>query len=115
MSTADVAPAPVQPAGVLAARRGFVRPWLRLLRSELGLMFRRWRNRALLAVVVAIPILLGSALRLAVPQGGNQGGSGLGGAFLAQVAGNGVFLAFLSLTIMLTLVLPLVVAVVSGE
>ena len=43
------------------------------------------------------------------------GRAGLGAAFLTQVAGNGVFLAFLSLTIMLTLVLPLVVAVVSGE
>ena len=110
MSTADVAPAPVQPGGVqpggvLAVRRGVVRAWLRLLRSELGLMFRRWRNRALLAVVVAIPILLGSALRVAVPQGGNNsGGGGLGAAFLTQVAGNGVFLSFLSLTIMLTLV-----------
>jgi ABC-type transport system involved in multi-copper enzyme maturation permease subunit len=50
-----------------------------------------------------------------VPRGGDGGGAGLGGAFLAQVAGNGVFLAFLSLTIMLTLVLPLVVAVVSGD
>jgi ABC-2 type transport system permease protein len=117
MSTADVAPVPVRPAGAFAARRGFVRPWLRLLRSELGLMFRRWRNRALLAVVVAIPILLGSALRVAVPSQGDQGGGGNGpaAAFLTQVAGNGVFLSFLALTIMLTLMLPLVVAVVSGE
>ena len=117
MSTAE---APPVPAGgtltVTAVRRGLVRPWLRLLRSELGLMFRRWRNRALLAVVVAIPILLGSALRVAVPQGGQgNGGNGPGAAFLTQVAGNGVFLSFLALTIMLTLVLPLVVAVVSGE
>jgi ABC-2 type transport system permease protein len=116
MSTADVAPAPVRPAGVLAARRGFVRPWLRLLRSELGLMFRRWRNRALLAVIVAIPILLGSALRVAVSKGGEGGGgNGPAAAFLSQVAGNGVFLSFLALTIMLTIMLPLVVAVVSGE
>ena len=120
MSTAEAAPvsAPAPGGGAVFAggvRRGAVRPWLRLLRSELALVVRRWRNRALLAVVVAIPILLGTALRLAVPRGGDGGGSGLGGAFLAQVAGNGVFLAFLSLTIMLTLVLPLVVAVVSGE
>jgi len=120
MSTAEAAPisAPAPGGGTVAAggvRRGTVRPWLRLLRSELGLVFRRWRNRALLAVVVAIPILLGTALRVAVPQGGGGGGGGLGAAFLTQVAGNGVFLAFLSLTIMLTLVLPLVVAVVSGE
>jgi ABC-2 type transport system permease protein len=121
MSTAEAPPVPgPAPAGaplsVAVARRGYVRPWLRLLRSELGLMFRRWRNRALLAVLVAIPILLGSALRVAVPQGGQGGGgNGLGAAFLTQVAGNGVFVSFLSLTIMLTLVLPLVVAVVSGE
>src|SRR5262249_9767039 len=47
--------------------------------------------------------------------GDNNGGNGLGGAFLFQVAGNGVFLSFLSVTIMLTLVLPLVVAVVAGD
>jgi ABC-type transport system involved in multi-copper enzyme maturation permease subunit len=117
MSTAEAPPVPAGGAfAVTAVRRGLVRPWLRLLRSELGLMFRRWRNRALLAVVVAIPILLGSALRVAVPQGGQgNGGNGPAAAFLTQVAGNGVFLSFLALTIMLTLVLPLVVAVVSGE
>ena len=74
MSTAEAAPvsAPAPGGGAVLAggvRRGAVRPWLRLLRSELSLVFRRWRNRALLAVVVAIPILLGTALRLAVPAG----------------------------------------------
>ena len=117
MSTVD---APSLPGGVAqaaggTARRGVVRPWLRMLRSELGLIFRRWRNLLLLAVLVGIPVLLGIALRVSVPRGGNGGQSGLGSAFLFQVAGNGVFLAFLALTIMLTLVLPLVVAVVSGD
>jgi ABC-2 type transport system permease protein len=116
MSTAEVAPA--RGGGAVAVggvQRGSVRPWLRLLRSELALVFRRWRNLALLAVLVAIPVILGVALRLAVPHPGGGPGGGLGAAFLTQVAGNGVFLAFLALTIMLTLVLPLCVAVVSGD
>jgi ABC-2 type transport system permease protein len=117
MSTAEAPPLPggAAPALGQVARRGLVRPWLRMLRSELGLIFRRWRNLLLLAVLVGIPVLLGIALRVSVPRGGGGGGDGLGAAFLFQVAGNGVFLAFLALTIMLTLVLPLVVAVVSGD
>ena len=116
MSTVEAPPLPggVAPAAGNTVRRGMIGPWLRMLRSELGLIFRRWRNRLLLAVLVGIPVLLGIALRLSVPRGGN-GGDGLGATFLFQVAGNGVFLAFLALTIMLTLMLPLVVAVVSGE
>jgi ABC-type transport system involved in multi-copper enzyme maturation permease subunit len=102
MSTADV-PAAWQP--------GPVRGWVRLFRSELGLIFLRWRNVALLAVLAAIPALIGFALWLAAPTGGN----GEGPPFLDQVAGNGVFLAFLALVVMLTLVLPLAVAVVAGD
>jgi len=116
MSTveAPALPGGAAPAAGGTARRGMVRPWLRMLRSELGLIFRRWRNLLLLAVLVGIPVLLGIALRVSVPHGGG-GGDGLGAAFLFQVAGNGVFLSFLALTIMMTLVLPLVVAVVSGD
>jgi ABC-2 type transport system permease protein len=93
-------------------RIGPVRPWLRLLRSELRLIFLRRRNVALLAVLVAIPVLIGVALRIAAPP--SRGGGG-GPPFLDQIAGNGVFLSFLALTIMLTLVLPLVVGVVAGD
>jgi ABC-2 type transport system permease protein len=107
-------PAPTGPAGAsarLAARPPDpARAWLRLLRSELGLTFLRWRNVALLGVLAAIPVLLGIALRLAGPAGGGQGPP-----FLDQVAGNGIFLSFLALTVMLTLVLPLAVAVVAGD
>src|SRR5580704_19541961 len=43
------------------------------------------------------------------------GGGGPESTFFAQLAGNGVFLAFIALSILLTLVLPLVIAVVSGD
>jgi ABC-2 type transport system permease protein len=116
MSTAELAgPPPPAEADLPPGRPADYRPsaaraWLRLLRSELGLIFLRWRNIALLGVLAAIPILIGVALRLASPSGRGQGP-----AFLDQVAGNGVFLAFLALTVMLTLVLPLAIAVVSGD
>jgi ABC-2 type transport system permease protein len=89
--------------------------WLRLFRSELRLVFRRLRNLALLAVLAVIPVLLGIALRLAAPQGGGGGAGGPGGSFIDQLAGNGVFLAFIAITIMIALVLPLAVAVISGD
>ena len=75
-------------------------------------MFRRWRNLALLGVLVVLPVVLGIGLRVSTPDGG---GGGPNASFFAQLAGNGVFLSFLALTILLTLVLPLVIAVVAGD
>src|SRR5215813_10772730 len=98
MSTADVASQP-------AAWALSVRAWLRLLRSELTLVFGRRRNLALLLVLAAVPVLLGIVLKVSSPQPAN----GEGPAFLGQVTGNGVFLAFLAL------VLALAVAVVAGD
>jgi ABC-2 type transport system permease protein len=119
MSTAELsAPRGGTPAadGVsLAGRaqpRSGLRCWLRLLGSELRLMFRRWRNLALLGVLVVLPVVLGIGLRVSTPDGG---GGGPNASFFAQLAGNGVFLSFLALTILLTLVLPLVIAVVAGD
>ena len=114
MSTAELAAAP--DGGALAAgdrAPGGVRQWCRLLASELRLIFRRWRNLALLAVLVVLPVVLGIGLKVAGPNGGGGGGPEL--TFFAQLAGNGVFLAFIALSILLTLVLPLVIAVVSGD
>jgi ABC-2 type transport system permease protein len=114
MSTAELAAAP--DSGALAAvdrAPGGVRQWCRLLASELRLIFRRWRNLALLAVLVVLPVVLGIGLKVAGPNGG--GGGGPESTFFAQLAGNGVFLAFIALSILLTLVLPLVIAVVSGD
>src|SRR5262249_20488653 len=117
MATAGVPATPppgrAGPAAELARVPGAGPAWLRLLRSELRLVFRRLRNLALLAALAALPVLLGIALRLAAPRGG--GGGDAGAAFISQLAGNGVFLAFIAITLMIALVLPLAVAVVSGD
>ena len=115
MSTAELAsPAPGRgaPAGGAPARPG--RAWLRLLRSELRLIFLRWRNLALLAVLAAIPVLLGIALRALGARAGAAVAAGPAvprpGRRQRRVPG-----AAWPLTVMLTLVLPLAVAVVSGD
>ena len=91
-----------------------VTAWLRLLRSELRLVFLRKRNMLLLAVTVVFPVVIGIALRVAAPHP-QGGGNGPGVAFFNQLAGNGVFLTFIALSTLLILVLPVVVAVVAGD
>jgi ABC-2 type transport system permease protein len=88
-----------------------VPPWLRFFASELQLVFRRPRNLALLGVVAAVPIFLGVVLRLTL-----LSGDGGGPEFLNQLAGNGVFLALVVLTLTQNaLLLPLSIAVVAGD
>jgi ABC-2 type transport system permease protein len=92
-------------------RLNAVPTWLRLFASELRLVFGRPRNLALLAVVAAVPIFLGVVLRLTL-----QSGGGGGPEFLNQLAGNGVFLALVVLTLTQNaLLLPLSIAVVAGD
>lgn len=88
------------------------RAWLRFFRSELRVTFGRRRNQALLAVVAIFPLFIGVALRLAT-RPGNSGGPSI--AFFSQLAGNGIFLSFIALTLLLTLVMPLAMAVIAGE
>jgi ABC-2 type transport system permease protein len=98
--------------GQLAA----VPAWLRFFCSELRLVFFRPRNVALLGVLAVVPIFFGVVLRLTLHSAGGGPGGGNGPQFLNQLAGNGVFLALvvLSLTESL-LLLPLAMAVVTGE
>ena len=105
-------PGPV-PAAPAAARNP-ARAWLRLFAAELRLVFLRKRNMLLLAVTVVFPVVIGIALRVAAPHP-QGGGNGPGVAFFNQLAGNGVFLAFIALSTLLILVLPVVVAVVAGD
>ena len=86
--------------------------WLRFFRSELRLVFGRRRNQALLAVVALFPVLIGVALR-AADRPGQTGGPSV--AFIGQLAGNGFFLTVIALTLLLTLVLPLAMAVIAGD
>ena len=106
------------PAGATDGREpaAYVRGNLRFFRNELRLVFFRRRNQLLLAVVVLFPLLIGIGLKLAAPHGGGGGGPSSGGAaFFNQLAGNGVFLTFIALSLLLILVLPVVMAVISGE
>src|SRR5258708_28587017 len=80
-----------------------VGPWLRLLRSELDLVFLRRRNLALLAVLAAIPVILGIVLRVSSPQTGGGGG---GPALPGQGTRNRVLLAVLPVAVALPLILP---------
>jgi ABC-2 type transport system permease protein len=96
----------------LPARANPVPAWLRLFNSELRLVFGRPRNLALLGVLAIVPVFLGIVLRLTIGSAAGPGGP----PFLNQLAGNGVFLALVVLTLALTvLLLPLSVAVVSGD
>ena len=108
----------VQPATSVAAPEsaGPVRANLRFFTNELRLTFFRRRNQLLLLVAALFPLLIGIGLKAAAPHGGGGNGPGSGGAaFFNQLAGNGVFLTFIALSLLLILVLPVVVAVVAGD
>lgn len=93
---------------------------LGLFRSELLTTFRRWRTLALLAVLAAVPILVGIAVKIETsdgssPGGGGGGGGGAGPAFISQVSNNGLFLVFTALAATLPFFLPMAIGVVAGD
>src|SRR5690242_16687714 len=85
----------------------------RFLRSELMLIFGRRRNWAGLAVLAAVPILIGIAVKTSPPSGG--GGGGDGPDFFTSITSNGLFVALAALTVELPFMLPLAVAAISGD
>lgn len=110
MSAVETAVPPVAAPPVAVPRR---RPTARFLRSELAMVFQRRRNQVVLVVLAGIPILIGSAVRIAGNSSG--GGPGEGPAFFGSITDNGVFVSFAALVVVLPLFLPLAVAVVSGD
>jgi ABC-2 type transport system permease protein len=91
-----------------AARAPVVRPALRLFVSELSMVFRRRRTLAMLVLLVLLPVLVGLAVRF----GSNDGN---GPPVMQRITHNGMFLDLLAFTFLTTLVLPLTVAIVSGD
>jgi ABC-2 type transport system permease protein len=90
-----------------------------LLRSELVTTFRRWRTLALLAVLAAVPIVVGIAVKIETSDGSSagpgRGGGGGGPAFIAQITNNGLFLVFTALAATLPFFLPMAIGVVAGD
>ncbi|MET7610495.1 ABC transporter permease [Streptomyces seoulensis] len=86
-----------------------------LLRSELVTTLRRWRTLVLLAVLAAVPVLIGIAVRAETGGGGDPDRGGGGPAFIAQVTNNGLFLVFTALAATLPFFLPMAVGVVAGD
>ncbi|WP_069171229.1 ABC transporter permease [Streptomyces griseus] len=87
-----------------------------ILRSELTTTLRRGRTLVLLGVLAAVPVLVGVAVRIETGDGSSAGPDGPHGpAFLAQVAGNGLFLVFAALSATLPVFLPMAVGVVAGD
>lgn len=94
------------PAGPAPPRR---RISGRFLGSELMLIFGRRRNWAGLAVLAAVPILIGISVRVSAPSGGGEPD------FFAGIPTNGLFVALAALTVEIPLFLPLAVSAISGD
>ncbi|MEU6094087.1 ABC transporter permease [Streptomyces sp. NPDC047079] len=88
---------------------------LGLLRSELVTTLRRWRTLALLAVLAAVPILVGIAVKMETGDGSGGGRGGDGPAFITQITNNGLFLVFTALAVTLPFFLPMAVGVIAGD
>lgn len=80
----------------------------RFLRSELGLIFRRRRNVALLTILGLVPVLIAVAVKV-------SGHNRPGGTIFGGITDNGIFAALAALLVVGPLFLPLVVSVVAGD
>lgn len=82
---------------------------LRLLGSELAMMLLRRRNQLILLALVAVPIIIGVAVRLTSKSGNNPTG------LIGDITDNGIFVAFTALVVVIPIFLPMAVSVVVGE
>lgn len=80
----------------------------RLLVSEIGMLLRRRRNQLMLLALIAIPVIIGVAVKLTTK---SNAGTGL----IGSITNNGIFVAFTALVVVIPIFLPMAVAVVVGE
>lgn len=107
LSTAErLPPQPPAPPPPPVARP--VSAFWRLLRSELGLTFRRPRNLIMLGVLAIVPVVFGVSLWLYT-------GDGDIGGMIAAVTGNSLMLTFAAFSAMVLLMMPMAVSVVGGD
>jgi ABC-2 type transport system permease protein len=110
------------PAGVLPDRRRA--PITRLLRAEVRWIFRRPRTLAVLGLLAALPVITGVAVDLTMDgqgasapagPGGGPGGPGGEPPIFVTMATSAFVLPLGSLMTLLMLLLPLTVAMASGD
>ena len=102
LSTAErLPPQPPAPPPPPVARP--VSAFWRLLRSELGLTFRRPRNLIMLGVLAIVPVVFGVSLWLYT-------GDGDIGGMIAAVTGNSLMLTFAAFSAMVLLMMPMAVS-----
>ena len=79
----------------------------RFLLSEIGMLLRRRRNQLMLLALVAIPIVIGIAVKVT--------GAASDGGLLGGITNNGIFVSFTALVVVIPIFLPMAVSVVVGE
>jgi ABC-2 type transport system permease protein len=92
------------------ARRPHAGLSLRFLRSEMQIIMGRRRNKAGLAVLAVVPLIIAIAVKVSNPGGDNDGPD-----YISAILGNGLFVAIAALLLELPLFLPLAVATLAGD
>lgn len=81
---------------------------LRFFGSELGMVFRRRRNLALLVILACVPLLISIAVKA-------SGHDAPGGSIFGGITDNGLFAALAGFLVLTPLFLPLMISVVAGD
>jgi ABC-2 type transport system permease protein len=82
----------------------------RFIASEILMVLRRRRNQLILLALLAIPAIIGIAVKVTTRKGDVSTGGLIGG-----ISNSGIFVAFTALVVVIPVFLPMAVSVVAGE